>query len=833
MLLPAVTCSGVIPSFLEGCHSLAISFELSRIFGSNSFKEYVICIPSNPRKTLVARFLLFGGILKSGNKDRDRDTEISPELAALRQPLETIIMEGGFDRDVSETGTFYFAEVEATYLGKLLNALPIPGLLLNQQLEIIFANEATSSALVAKQLRGKNIVSILWTRAHGTKLCEILQSVFIRDKGILIETSLRLPDEKVWCRLHARRIKLGHEKLLLILVEDLTLEKRQIALRVKHQNELKQAHAQLERRVQVRTVELTGLTKRLRQEISERILAESELVLSARMIESSSEAILLIDVNGKVLRANESVTLITGYPNAEIVGQSIEFFQWGRRYGDLSQKIREAMVESGEWRGEVWDRRRTGEVYPAFLSISPIKNEKGEITHYVCILGDISQIKQTQKDLQRLAHYDSLTGLPNRVLFHDRLSQSLLLAHRHNKIVILMLLDLDRFKNINDTLGHSFGDKVLISVADKLKESLRASDTAARLGGDEFVLLLPSMSDTQGAMTVAQNLLDDFSKPLNIEGREIFLSVSIGVSTYPTDCSSPEDLLRHADMALHHAKERGKNHFRFYSHEMNAVAVRRQRLENTLRTLISRELFLLHYQPVVDISSGRIAGVEALLRWRHPNHGIVSAANLIPVAEETGLILDVGDWVLRNVCKQIKIWNDLGVRGLRTAINVSARQLKQRASAEALVRILEQSLIDPEYVEFELTESVMMDDTEETISIFRKLKSSGIKLSIDDFGTGYSSLSYLRKLPVDNVKIDGSFIKNLYANTYENALVKAIIEVAHSRNLRVIAEGVENDEQLKQLQLNGCDEVQGYLISRPLSATRMTEILKRHRSEPV
>ncbi|MBI5250192.1 MAG: diguanylate cyclase, partial [Desulfomonile tiedjei] len=661
------------------------------------------------------------------------------EKLSLRQPLETIIMEGGFDRDVSETGSFFIADVEATYLGKLLSALPMPALLVDQWFTIIFANEASaSSSSDAERLRGKDVRTLFLDASHGAKIGEIFQNVFSRKKLAIVETLLRLPNKKMWCRLHARRLRLGYERLLLILAEDLTLEKRQINLRSRHQKELKQAHDQLEKRVQERTAELMDLTKRLQQEISDRAQAESELELSARMIESSTEAILLIDVDGVILRANEAVAAITGYPKSRLIGQSMEFFQWGRRYSDLSQKIRQAMVESGEWRGEVWDRRMDGNIYPALLSISAIRNDKWETTHYVCIFSDISKIKQTQKHLQRLAHYDSLTGLPNRALFQDRLSQALVLAQRHDKMVTLMLLDLDRFKNINDTMGHGFGDKVLIAVAERLKNNLRTSDTAARLGGDEFVLLLPSMSSTHGAITVAQNILNDFTKPLTIEGREVFLSASVGVSTYPNDCDTPEKLLRNVDMALHYAKERGKNHFRFYSHEMNELAVRRQRLEHILRMSMSRDLFLLYYQPMLDISTGRIAGIEALLRWRHPVHGVMSAANLIPVAEETGLIVEIGDWVLRKVCDQVKKWNDLGFRGLRTAINVSARQLKQRGSAEAMVKILEQSFTDPRLVEFELTESVIMEDTEETIDVFQKLRNHGIRLSIDDFGTGYS-----------------------------------------------------------------------------------------------
>lgn len=765
---------------------------------------------------------------KSNKDGSNMEDQTLNELKYLKQPLETIIMEGGFDRDVSETGSFYIADIEATYLGKLLSALPTPALLVDQWLAIVYANEASASLPSdAEGLRGKDVRTLFAGAEHGAKVSEILGNVFERKKVAIVQTLLRLPGKRMWCRLHARRLRLGYERLLLILAEDLTLERRQIALRTRHQRELKQAHDQLEKRVQERTTELLDLTGRLQKEIAERVQAESELRLSARMIESSSDAILLIDVDGVILKANEAVTAVTGYPKSEIVGKSIEFFQWGSRYSDLSQKIRQAMVEKGEWRGEVWDRRMDGKLYPALLSISAIRNDKGQTTHYVCIFVDISKVKQTQKRLERLAHYDSLTGLPNRTLFQDRLKQALVLARRHNHMVALMLLDLDRFKNVNDTMGHGFGDKVLISVAERLRKNLRTSDTAARLGGDEFLILLPRVSDTQGIITVSQNILNDFSNPLVIDGREVFLTASVGVTTYPNDCESHEELLRNVDMALHFAKERGKNHFRFYSQEMNDLAVRRERLERILRISMSRDLFLMHYQPILDISTGSIAGVEALLRWRHPVHGVMSAANLIPVAEETGLIVEIGDWVLRKVCEQVNKWNDLGFKGLRTAVNVSGRQLKQRGSVEALIKILEQSLPGPSLVEFELTESVIMEDTEETIAVFHRLKEKGIKLSIDDFGTGYSSLSYLSRLPVDNVKIDGSFVKQLSANTYENALVRAIVEVAHSRNLRVIAEGVENREQLKQLSANRCDEAQGFLISRPLPEDAMTGLLKR------
>lgn len=772
--------------------------------------------------------------MKSPNDVPETGEQIPPELKSLKTPLETIIMEGGFDRDVSETGSFYIADIEATYLGKLLSALPMPALLVDQWFTIVFANEASAGLpSEAEGLRGKDVRTLFAGTEQGAKISVILKNVFERKKVAIIQTLLRLPRKKMWCRLHARRLRLGYERLLLILAEDLTLERRQIALRARHQKELKQAHDQLEKRVQERTAELLNLTGCLQKEIAERVQAESELELSAKMIESSSDAILLIDVDGVILRANEAVTTVTGYPKSEIIGQSIEFFQWGSRYSDLSQKIKQAMVERGEWRGEVWDRRMDGKLYPALLSISAIRNDKAETSHYVCIFVDISKVKQTQKRLQRLAHYDSLTGLPNRALFQDRLKQALVLAQRHNHMVALMLLDLDRFKNVNDTMGHGFGDKVLIGVAERLKNNLRASDTAARLGGDEFLVLLPSVPDSQGVITVAQNILNDFSNPLIIDGREVFLTASAGVSTYPNDCDGHEELLRNVDMALHFAKEKGKSHFRFYSQEMNELAVRRQRLERILRISMSQDLLLMYYQPILDISTGSIAGVEALLRWRHPVHGVMSAANLIPVAEETGLIVEIGEWVLRKVCEQVNKWNDLGFKGLRTAVNVSARQLKQRGSVEALVKILEQSLSDPSLMEFELTESVIMEDTEETIAVFHRLKGKGIKLSIDDFGTGYSSLSYLNRLPVDNVKIDGSFIKRLSANTYEDALVRAIVEVAHSRNLRVIAEGVEKREQLKQLSLSRCDAVQGFLISRPLPEDAMTELLKRFAGKKV
>ncbi|HMK37347.1 MAG TPA: EAL domain-containing protein [Desulfomonilaceae bacterium] len=737
---------------------------------------------------------------------------------------DTIDLDRLLAEKVSESGTFLVKKVEATALGKLLHALPIPAFLLDHLNVICFANEASGDS---SGLQGQLFTTIFPNPRHAEKIVAMLEKVLVARKPQFVEVLMELRGNKLWSRISMRTLRVGDEKYVLILTEDLTLQRKQILLQQKHEDILKRAHDELEKHVEERTAELLRSNELLRAEISERKKVQSRLELSGKIIESCNEAIICMDLQGNITRVNQSFCRITGLSINEVIGQNMRIFQWGRPYGEYYHKIWQSLIGSGAWRGEVWDRRKDGSLYPVLLSISMVRDSRNIVTHYVAIFSDITRIKQAQKNLQRLAHYDHLTRLPNRLLFHDRLQQAMILAQRQSKTVAIMLLDLDRFKNINDTLGHRFGDKVLIAVAERLKKCIRMSDTAARLGGDEFLLLLPA-SEANGALKVAANIMSEIAKPLIMEGREIFLSTSIGITMFPDDGDSVDRLLRNADTALHHAKEQGKNRFHFFSKDMNNHAKKRQKMEHLLRVALSSDQFLLHYQPMLDVRSGNIIGIEALLRWSHPVRGPVSAAQLIPLAEETGLIVPIGEWVLRTACEQNRQWQRMGLPQVRIAVNLSGRQLRQRNIAQHILDIVNNSGLDPTFLEIELTESVMMDDTDETVKFLAKLKEKGINISIDDFGTGYSSLSYLRKFPVDRLKIDQSFVKNVTLNPYDQALVKAIVAVAHSRKLKVLAEGVETAEQLRFLQSSHCDEVQGYFVGRPISPDRIVPALQEN-----
>jgi diguanylate cyclase len=442
------------------------------------------------------------------------------------------------------------------------------------------------------------------------------------------------------------------------------------------------------------------------------------------------------------------------------------------------------------------------------------------------------QLEQANAQLQHVATHDALTGLPNRLLLGDRLEQMIAQAERRERRFAVMMLDLDRFKSINDSLGHHSGDELLKEAARRLLARLRRTDTLARLAGDEFVVVLNEIESLRDAESVASSILQDISRPIALSGLEVHVSASIGISVYPENGADAETLLQHADAAMYHAKKNGRNCMQFFTSTMNAFARERLELENGLRRAINRGEFELHYQPKVDVESGRIDSAEALIRWRHPQRGLISPGGFIPVAEETGLIVSIGEWVLREACLQARTWQNSGVGSIRVAVNLSAQQFRQKNLVDVVGSALQEARLEPRFLELELTESAVMHDAEASIEILRKLSGLGVRISVDDFGTGYSSLSYLRRLPLDKLKIDHSFIKEVTTSRDDAQIVRAIVSLAHSLHLKVIAEGVETQEQLTFLRDLGCDQYQGYLRSPPVTADAFARLMREGAPAP-
>ena len=478
---------------------------------------------------------------------------------------------------------------------------------------------------------------------------------------------------------------------------------------------------------------------------------------------------------------------------------------------------------TGAWAGEVWDRRKTGEAFPSWLTINAITNQHSEVSHYFGIFSDISQQKAAEEKLQQLAYYDPLTGLPNRSLFYDRLERELAIARRNQKCFALLFIDLDRFKDVNDTLGHTIGDELLVQVSKKLKDCLRDSDTVVRLGGDEFTILLARLDGDNYVGAVADKVIQLLSEKFVVKDYEVHIGASIGIAVYPNDGKNIDELVRNADTAMYRAKESGRGVYRFFTTEMNVENFRRADLERKIRVALEQEKFEVYFQPKIDIDNMTIIGAEALLRWHHEGE-IISPMEFVPLAEETGLIVPIGRQVVDKVLRQLSVWGDAS---LPVAINLSGKQLHQKAGfVEDFRYLLRQHNVPVGLVELEITESMIMSDMEEAIQMMLQLKDAGVTIAIDDFGTGYSSLSYLKKFPIDTLKIDRSFVRDIEHDQDDAAIVSSILSMASNLKLRVVAEGVETEAQLDFLRARGCEMAQGYFFSKPLPADEYMQWLQ-------
>ncbi|MCB1758635.1 MAG: EAL domain-containing protein [Gammaproteobacteria bacterium] len=560
---------------------------------------------------------------------------------------------------------------------------------------------------------------------------------------------------------------------------------------------------------------------RIQQLFASQKRTESKLRLSATVFESSSEGVMITDPEQIIISVNKAFTEITGYSEIEVLGKTPKVLSSGRHDAEFYHRMWRSIRHQDRWKGEIWDRRKDGEIYPKWQSISAVRDVEGKLVNYVSVFSDITSIRQSQDQLYHLAHHDPLTDLPNRMLLNARLDQAINHAHRERNHIALMFLDLDRFKNINDTLGHPVGDELLKSLAQRLKSVVREDDTVARLGGDEMIVVLEGLEHPQLATKVAENLLGIFEQPFTLGEHEVYVSASIGISIYPRDGSDATTLLKNADAALYMAKKDGRRRYHFYVEELTTSALETLTLESDMHRGLERQEFVLHYQPQFSLFNGELVGAEALLRWNHPELGMVPPNRFIPLAEENGLIEPLGLWVLQTACRQARRWQLESQVNLRMSVNLSARQLTRNRLVEEIAETLREFELDPHWLELEITESTVMNHPRHATEKLQALRALGITIAIDDFGTGYSSLSHLKSLPVDRLKIDRSFIRDIPRDTDDVALARSIIALGHSLDLRVIAEGVETTAQRELLASMGCNEMQGYLYSAPVPAAEM------------
>lgn len=552
------------------------------------------------------------------------------------------------------------------------------------------------------------------------------------------------------------------------------------------------------------------------RDITERHQMQEKLQLAATVFESTAEGVLITDTRQRINAVNRAFSEITGYSEAEALGETPRLLASGLHDSAFFAAMWYQLTAEGHWQGEISNRRKNGEIYPSWLTISAVRNRDRFITHFVAVFADISSLKHAQARLDYQAHHDPLTGLPNRTLFENRLQAALVHSTESQSLGAVLFLDLDRFKHINDSLGHPVGDLLLKGIAQRLKENLRDIDTVARLGGDEFIILLPGLQSDSDSETIATKLLNSFSAPFQAGEHEFFISTSIGTALFPSDGADVATLIKNADAAMYRSKAKGRNRVENYTRDLTAQASERIALEHELRRAIERKEFTLSYQPKVSLLTQRLVGAEALIRWTHPTLGEVSPERFIPLAEENGMILQIGEWVLEKACQQLHQWNRAYDVFGPLSVNLAGAQLRQPNLLNRIEQLLTRYELQPECLQLEITENFIMSQTEEALSVLHRLKSLGVQLAIDDFGTGYSSLSYLKRLPLDILKIDQSFVRSLPDDPHDVAIVRAIIALGRSMQLTVIAEGVETVEQQQFLADEGCEQIQGYIVSLPL-----------------
>jgi len=561
---------------------------------------------------------------------------------------------------------------------------------------------------------------------------------------------------------------------------------------------------------------------RANQDLQERIAAlkhaQEELHLYATVFTNATEGMTITDAESHIVAVNPAFSRITGFAPAQVIGQTPKLLNSGRQDAGFYRDMWATLARRGQWQGEIWNRRQSGDVYPEWLSITAVRDTDGTPTHYIGIFSDITERKQTEARIRHLANHDALTGLPNRLLLQDRLNQAILQSRRDKRRAAVLFLDLDRFKTINDTLGHEVGDALLIQVTQRCLGAVRDTDTVARQGGDEFVIVLPELEHAQDAAMIARKLLSALASPFQLGPHALTVTGSVGIALYPEDGQNESVLLRNADTAMYRAKDDGRNGFQFYSADMNTASLGELLLENQLRGALERGELRLHYQPKVCPRGHAVVAAEALLRWQHPELGLLSPGRFVPVAEESGLIVPMGEWVIREACRQLRAWQDEGRVLVPVAVNLSAQQFVHQDIVALVREALNDNDLPAHLLELELTETMLMRDADRTVHILAQLRAMGVSLAIDDFGSGYSSLAYLKRFQVQTLKIDRSFVHDIREGGEDGEIAAAVIALAHNLGQQVVAEGVETEYQRDFLTRQGCDLLQGFLFGRPQAA---------------
>lgn len=586
----------------------------------------------------------------------------------------------------------------------------------------------------------------------------------------------------------------------------------------------------IEVEIHAHNVDFDGRNARvvLAHDVTEKRRTEERMRLDAAALMSTRDAVLIIDRTLSILSVNPAFTEMTGYSEAEILGVQPQILSSSRHDPKFFEQIGKTLQQSNHWQGEVWGRRKDGETFPGWLTVSTVQNAEGRPTHFVGVMTDLTRLKRSEERLQYLGNYDALTDLPNRQLLESVLQHALERARRESKGLALLVLGLDQFKTINESFGHEAGDALLVAVVQRLRGQVRSADALSRLAGDQFALILEGIADYADIEVVARHVQTLLEPPFALrDEHRVYLRASLGISVFPQNGTSAQELLRGAETAVYLAKERGGNQFCYCSPELNAQALSRFELQAELGQALERQEFVLHYQPKVDLRSGRVVGAEALLRWISPTRGMISPLQFIPMAEKSGLIVPLGAWVIHRACAQIRQWRDAGLEKLGVAVNVSARQFQSGKLEDLVSAALRDQGLEPQCLMLELTESMLMDDPEEAVSRLTALRQTGVQISLDDFGTGYSSLGYLGRFPIDQLKIDRSFITDIVTDPKSATIATSIIALAHRMRLRVVAEGVETEAQLGYLRQHGCDEMQGYFFSKPLPPEAFAELLRQ------